>query len=178
MDKDTEIKEEETTNTPLNEESALLKAYKELKANSVSKEVYDRDISALKEKNDIYIKAITEGGSVDVPTEDSISINDAINQVSKFRGTNLEYWDKMTTAIDKTLQALPDAEITKITGSDGLDEIIKVNETMKQMVKDANGDSDYFRTLYKNRVNDSAPRISADIEKAGGLVNYFNQNQK
>lgn len=160
------------------EENALLQEYKKLQANSVPKEQYEKDIAELREKNAIYLKAITEGNKVDLPTDNSISVNDAIADISKFRGTNLEYWQKMTTTIDKVLSSMPESEITKITGADGLEEIVKVNEGMKQLVKDSNGDSDYFRTLYKNRVTDSAPRISTEIEKAGGLVNYFNQKQK
>lgn len=160
------------------EENALLHEYKRLQANSVPKEKYEKDIAELREKNAIYLKAITEGKQVDLPTDNSISVNDAIADISKFRGTNLEYWQKMTTTIDKVLSSMSESEITKITGADGLEEIVKVNEGMKQLVKDSNGDSDYFRTLYKNRVMDSAPRISTEIEKAGGLVNYFNQKQK
>ena len=84
----------------------------------------------------------------------------------------------MTTTIDKVLQTLPDEEITKITGAEGLEEIVKVNENMKKMVEDSKGDSDYFRTLYKARVTDSAPKISAEIEKSGSLLNYFNNKNK
>ena len=84
----------------------------------------------------------------------------------------------MTTTIDKVLQTLPDEEITKITGAEGLEEIVKVNENMKKMVEDSKGDCDYFRTLYKARVTDSAPKISAEIEKSGSLLNYFNNKNK
>lgn len=159
------------------EERALLQEYKKLQANSVPKEQYEKDLAELREKNAIYLKAITEGNQVDLPADKSVSVNDAIADISKFRGTNLEYWKKMTATIDKVL-TMPESEITKVTGADGLEEIVKVNEGMKQLVKDSNGDSDYFRTLYKNRVTDSAPRISTEIEKAGGLINYFNQKQK
>ena len=49
--------------------------------------------------------------------------------------------------------------------------------TPKEMVEKANGDPDYFRAIYKNEVADSARTISADIERAGGLINYL-QNLK
>ena len=49
---------------------------------------------------------------------------------------------------------------------------------MKKMVEDSKGDSDYFRTLYKARVTDSAPKISAEIEKSGSLLNYFSNKNK
>lgn len=158
----------------LAEEKVLLNEYKKLQENTVSKEQYEKDIEELKEKNKLYLQAITEGKQVE--TEDSTnktSLEDDIKQLSKFKGTNLQYWEKTTSAIDKVLKELPDAEITKITGPDGLEELIKVNEGMKKMVKDANGDCDYFRTLYKQRVQDSSPRISAEIEKAGGVANYI-----
>lgn len=172
-----ELEKEETT-TAITEEAALLKEYKKLQENSVSKEKYDADMKELRDKNELYLKAITEGGKVDTPRDDSGSIEDAIAELSKFKGTNLDYWQKMTSAIDKTLQSIPEREITNSIGSDGLEELIKVNEEMKQMVEDANGDADYFRTLYNHRVKDSAPRISAQIEKAGGVGNYFIEQQK
>lgn len=161
------------------EESVLLSEYKKLQANTVSKDKYEKDIAELKEKNKLYLNAITEGQKVDIPSENKdVNVVDAINDISKFRGTNLEYWQKMTTTIDKVLQTLPDEEITRITGTDGLEEIVKVNENMKKMVEDSKGDSDYFRTLYKARVTDSAPKISAEIEKSGSLLNYFNNKNK
>lgn len=168
---------EEIQNEENKEESAILKAYKELEANSVPREKYEKDVAALKEKNDIYLKAITEGDKVDTPSDDGKSLNEAISDISNFKGTNLDYWQKMTATVDKMLGELPEQEIVKVTGSEGLDELIKVNEGMKKMVKDANGDPDYFRTLYKNRVKDDAPRISAEIEKAGGLFSYFEQKK-
>ena len=173
-----EENENQITPSENDEEKAILKAYRELQKSSVPKEKYEADMAALKEKNEIYLKAITEGAEVDVPTDNSGSIVDAISDISKFKGTNLEYWDKMTKTIDQTLKSLPEEEIIQITGSDGFEELIKVNESMKKMVKDANGDASYFRTLYGQRVADSAPRISAEIEKEGGLVNYLSKIKK
>lgn len=170
--------EDEAKNGNLEEEKTLLDEYNKLKDSTVSKEKYEHDIKELKDKNDLYLKAITEGGKVDTPVDNSGSIQDAIADISKFKGTNLEYWQKMTVATDKAIKSLPQQEIEKLIGSDGFEEVIKVNEGMKQMVEDANGDPDYFRTLYRQRVQDSAPRISTEIEKAGGIVNYFNKNQK
>lgn len=160
------------------EESTLLDEYNKLKDNSIPKDVYEREIKALKDKNALYLKAITEGSKVEPSVEDSGSIQDAIADISKFKGTNLEYWQKMTKATDQALKSLPQSEIEKMIGSDGLDELVKVNEGMKQMVEDSKGDPDYFRTIYRARVQDSAPRISSEIEKVGGVVNYFNKNQK
>ena len=72
------------------EESVLLSEYKKLQANTVPKDKYESDIAELKEKNKLYLKAITEGQSVDVPNENKdINVVDAINDISKFRGTNL-----------------------------------------------------------------------------------------
>ena len=169
---------ENEPSTALKEEQALLKEYQRLKDNTVSKEQYERDIKELKDKNDLYLKAITEGEKVDTPRDDSGSVTDTIAELSKFKGTNLDYWEKTTKAIDQTIKALGTEEITKTIGNEGLEELIKVNEGMKQMVADSQDDPDYFRTLYKARVTDSAPRISSEIEKAGGLVDYFNKNQK
>jgi len=161
------------------EESVLLKEYKKLQENTVSKEKYEADIKALKEKNDLYLKAITEGEKVDVSSEeDSGSVTDTIAKLSNFRGTNLDYWKETTKAIDQTIKALGNEAITKTIGADGLEELIEVKETMKQMVADSQDDPDYFRTLYKARIKDSAPNISAAIEKSGGLVDYFKKQEK
>ena len=156
------------------EESVLLKEYKKLQENTVSKEKYEADIKTWKEKADLYLKAITEGEKVDVPSEeDSGSVIDTIADLSKFKGTNLDYWKKTTKATDQAIKALGNEAITKMIGADGLEELIEVNEGMKQMVADSQDDPDYFRTLYKARIKDSAPNISAAIEKSGGLVDYF-----
>ena len=169
----------EVIGTSNQEESILLKEYKKLQENTVSKEKYEADVNALIEKNKLYLKAITEGEKVETPSEeDSGSVVDTIKQLSKFKGTNLDYWKKTTKAIDQTIKALGNEAIAKTIGSDGLEELVEVNEGMKQMVNDSQDDPDYFRTLYKARVQDSAPRISADIEKAGGLVSYFSKKQK
>lgn len=167
----------EQESTSIKEEAAILKEYQKLKENSVSKEQYERDIKELKDKNELYLKAITEGGEVDAPRDDSGSVIDTISDLSKFKGTNLDYWKKTTKAIDQTIKTLGNEEISKVIGADGLDELIEVNEGMKQMVKDSNDDPDYFRTLYNRYVKDDAPRISSEIEKAGGLVNYFNKKK-
>lgn len=174
---------EENEQTPvanLAGEATLLDEYNKLKANSVPKEQYERDLNAEKERSSLYLKAITEGAKVDAPSdeEDSKTLGEAIEEMSRFKGTNLEYWTKMTPLIDRTIKSLPEKEIVKITGSDGLDEILRVNEGMKELVKKANGDPDYFRVLYKNSVTESSPKIASEIERAGGLVNYLENLQK
>ena len=100
-------------------------------------------------------------------------MDERIERLSRFRGTNLDYWNETTKAIDQLFQKMSEEEINSVTGQDGLDELLEVRNVMRQMVDDANGDPDYFIKLYKQRVKDSAPKISADIEKAGGLVNYL-----
>lgn len=164
---------EENQNTPIEEEKNLLDEFKKLKENSVSIEKYKADIEELKEKNQLYLKAITEGGKVPQQEEPDIPLDERIERLSRFRGTNLDYWNETTKAIDQLFQKMSEEEINSVTGQDGLDELLEVRNVMRQMVDDANGDPDYFIKLYKQRVKDSAPKISADIEKAGGLVNYL-----
>lgn len=168
------MENEEKKEDIIEEEKNLLEEYKKLKENSVPVEKYKQDIEELKEKNQLYLKAITEGGKVPASDDEpDIPLNDRIEQLSRFKGTNLEYWNETTKAIDQILKSMREEEINAITGQDGLDELLKVRDVMLQMVEDANGDPDYFIKLYKQRVKDSAPKISADIEKAGGLVNYL-----
>lgn len=166
--------ENEEITQELTEEKTILSEYQKLKENSVPKEKYDADMKELKEKNELYLKAITEGATVDTSSEeDNQSVQDAIVELSKFKGTNLEYWDKTTKAIDKTLKALPKDVIEKTVGADGLEELIKVKEGMRAMVDDAQGDPDYFRALFKNRVQESSPKMASEINKAGGVVEYI-----
>lgn len=175
-----ENQEEEVIKNNLDEESALLKAYKDLEKSSVPKDVYDKKVKELEDKNKLYLRAITEGEKVEAENaNDKVSLEDRIKGLSKFKGTNLEFWTEMTSAIDSMLTSMPESEIVKITGSEGLEEMIKVNEGMKAMVKDSNGNPDMFRTLFKDRVMESSPRIGSEIEKNGGLTNYLlNKQQK
>lgn len=173
------LENEVVEDTILKEESELLKAFKNLEKNSVPKEVYDKKVKELEDKNKLYLNAIFEGEKIEEEsTKKDISLEDRIKNLSKFKGTNLDYWKDMTSAIDSMLKSVPESEIVKITGSEGLEEMVKVNEGMKQMVKDSNGNPDMFRTLYKDRVIDSAPRISSEIEKAGSLTNYLTNKQQ
>ena len=133
-----ETTQNETKNTTIEEESALLQSYKKLQETTVSKEKYEKDIKELQDKADLYLKAITEGSSVNnEPSEKEYNIPEHISKLQKFKGTNYEFWKQMTELTDHILVATPQEEIVKIAGSDGLDEIIKVNEGMKQMVKDS-----------------------------------------
>lgn len=165
---------EKSTASDLKSEATILEEYQKLKATSVSKEKYETDLKQANDRAELYLKAITEGSKVDIPTDNnSASLKEMVADLSKFKGTNLEYWQKMTPAIDKMLKEVPQAEIKKTIGEDGLEGIIRVNQGMKKLVEKADGDSDYFRALYKNEVADSARTISADIERAGGLINYL-----
>jgi len=176
---DQELQNEKPANTGLEEENAMLKAYQALEENSVSKEKYNKDLAKERARADMYFKAITEGAKIDTPSsDDGKTLKESIAELNKFKGTNLEYWQKMTTAVDKLLKETPQKEIVRITGEDGLQELVKVNEGMKQMVKDADGDPDYFRSLYNKRIIDSAPKITTAIDNAGGVVNYLRQNSK
>lgn len=161
----------------LEEEKNILDEYQKLKENSVPIEKYKQDVEALKEKNQLYLKAITEGARVSTDNDEDISLNERIKKLSKFKGNNLEYWAETTKAIDQLFKEMKEEDISAITGQDGLDELLEVRDGMRRMVEDADGDPDYFIKLYKQRVKDSAPRISAEIEKAGGLVNYL-QNKR
>lgn len=162
--------------TTLKEESALLKAYKDLEKSTVSREQHDKIVNELKEKNKMYLDAIVNGEKLEVEdAKNKVSMEDRVKSLSKFKGTNLDYWKEMTSAIDSMLTSMPESEIVKITGTEGLEEMIKVNEGMKQMVKDSNGNPDMFRTLYKERVVESAPRIASEIERSGSLTNYLSK---
>lgn len=162
----------------LEEESALLKELKKLQENSVPKDQYEKDLKAEKEKADMYLQAIVQGNTVDAPETDSKSLEEMIKESNDFKGTNLEFWTKQTKLIDKVLKEVPDNEISTIAGDDGIENIVKVNSVMKDLVKKADGDPDYFISLYNNRVRESSPTIASDINKAGSLINYLSQPNK
>lgn len=170
--------ENEEVAANLEEEKNILDEYQKLKENSVPIEKYKQDVEALKEKNQLYLKAITEGARVSTDNDEDISLNERIKKLSKFKGNNLEYWAETTKAIDQLFKQMKEEDISAITGQDGLDELLEVRDGMRRMVEDADGDPDYFIKLYKQRVKDSAPRISAEIEKAGGLVNYLQSKRR
>lgn len=159
------------------EESVLLKEYQKLQENSVSKEKYEADMNELKQKNELYLKAITEGSKIDAPDNNSGSLEESIADLTNFKGTNLAYWQKTNSAIDQVLKEVPRETIVAAIKEDGLQELIKVNEGMRKMVEESEGDADYFRSLYKRKIEDKAPLISNEINKAGGLVNYL-ENRK
>lgn len=168
--------EKEKENENLEEESALLKAYKNLEENSVSKEKYEKDMAELREKNNLYLKAITEGSKVD-STSESIDLQKEIQDLSEFKGTNLQYWTKTCKAIDETLKKMDRETIEKMIGYEGLEELIKVNEGMKSMVEQADGDPAMFRAIYNRKVKESSPKLAAEIEKSGGLVGYLEKRK-
>lgn len=165
----------------LQEEAGILEAYKQLQASTVSKEQYEKEMALLKEKNAMYLKAITEGSKVNTSeTIDSVKLEDSVADMSKFKGTNLEYWQKMTPIIDKTLETVPDDVLESMISQEGIDELIKVNTVMKQLVEKADGSAGYFRTLYDGRVAESSNKISSEIDRSGNLVKYLmdTQNKK
>lgn len=150
----------------------LLEKYQELKESSISKEQYEKDIKELKEKNNLYLNAIISGKKNDIP-EDNIPLDKQIEDLTNFRGTNLEYWEKTTTAIDKMLKSYPKKEIAKTIKRSGLDELIKVNEGMKYIISKSDGNSDQFINNYNNLVEESSEIIASEINEAGSLVNYL-----
>lgn len=161
----------------LKEESALLQAYKNLQETSVSKDVYEKKVAELEEKNKIYLDAITQGNKIDVETGD-FNLTSEIEKMSGFKGTNLEYWKKMNPIIDHIIKEVPESEIVNIAGAEGLDEMIKTNEYMKAMVDQSNDNPDMFNTLFRQKVLDSNTRMSSQIEKQGGLYAYFESQNK
>lgn len=174
-----EIKEKEEIkeNNEMKEEKVLLEEFKKYKENSVSKEKYEKDLKAQKERADLYLDAIVNGKEVDTSSNDNVSLEEKVREISKFKGTNLDFWTKMTSAVDTLLNEMPQQEILKITGEDGLEELIKVNEGMKQMVKDSNKNPDAFLTYYNTRVAEGSQRMGNAIESAGGIYNYLSKNQ-
>lgn len=145
-----------------------IETIKNLKANSVSKEEYDK----LMDQNKQLLDTLVKGGTVE-STEATVVMSDQdlkklIEETSRKEMTNLDYVRSMLT-IRKEMMAkgLEDPMAPKVVNHTNDDKDYekakRVAEFLQECVDEANGDNDYFKALFQAGIVD--PKITAFKKK-------------
>ena len=174
----TKKSEEEQAKEKTEEDNvALAKALKEAKANSVSKEEYEK----LQEENRRLIAEVIngEGGAGNGQTEDPKEVDiDALNNLlfgpKCSELTNLEFCDnllKLRQAVikrDGVDPFLPHGANIKPTEFDA-ERAQAVADVMTECVKEAGGDSGVFTALLQKRINNDSQALTAHLKRIGAI---------
>lgn len=148
------VDENVTTNQGQDETNDLdlVEEIKKIKANTVSKEEYEK----LKGQNKELIKQIISGGGQDMKAEDNPSIEELRKNIfeNSDSKTNLEIADNIVKLYDARLKEgvnifLPRGNKTQYTRADyeAADHYV---ETIRSMVAESEGDPIVFDSLFKN----------------------------
>lgn len=143
-------------------------------------QVKNEEIDALAKKSTEYLAAITEGKNyeVNVMAEEKPFDKVAfVEDMHKFKGSNLEYWTKLTDNWENIKAADPKA-YEMIFGN----QVNTAEDVMSQMglmVKESKGNNELFRTLFNDNkiVKDSYSAGSSQIESAGGLIPFLTRSK-
>lgn len=146
-----------------------IEAIKEIKANSVSKQAYDK----LREENKQLLDSLINGKEIELPKQkEPVDIN-------KIRATlfdenrplsNLEYVSNALKLRDELLEKgerdpfLPYGQNISPTDED-ITKAERVATVMKECVEYADGDSELFTNELMRRTNDAMPAKSAEIAR-------------
>lgn len=147
-----EVKEDEK-NSEIETVIKLKKENDELKENF---EKLQKDYS--KDKKNYFDKVINNGTLTDnQPKFTSQDIQNMVNDISKGDLSNLEFWQTALKLSDAWKENYGKNLFNKSGKRE--DEIIanRVEETMRKMVQESNGNPDSFRILYNSWVEDSNP---------------------
>lgn len=150
--------ETNTTTTTVEEmnNEQYIAAIEELKANTVSRDSYNK----LRNENKQLLDALVSGEQIPAPKQEKPSINDMRKKL--FGGgelSNLEYVKTAVELRDALIEAgerdpfLPYGEKTPIT-AEAMDNAEKVATALKEMIDFAEGDSGIFTAEYQRRVKD------------------------
>ena len=146
-----------------------IEAIKEIKANSVSKQAYDK----LKEENKQLLDSLINGKEIELPKQKEPVDIDKIR--SKLFDedrplSNLEYVSNALKLRDELLEMgerdpfLPYGQNISPTDEDII-KADKVATVMKECVEYADGDSELFTNELMRRTNDAMPAKSAEIAR-------------
>ena len=146
-----------------------IEAIKEMKANSVSKQAYDK----LKEENKQLLDSLINGKEIELPKQKEPVDIDKIR--SKLFDedrplSNLEYVSNALKLRDELLEMgerdpfLPYGQNISPTDEDII-KADKVATVMKECVEYADGDSELFTNELMRRTNDAMPAKSAEIAR-------------
>ena len=170
--------EEEQAKEKTEEDNVTLaKALKEAKANSVSKEEYEK----LQEENRRLIAEVIngEGGAGNGQPEDPKDADiDALKE--KLFGpkcselSNLEFCDTMLKLRDAVIKRdgidpfLPHGVNIKPTDFDA-ERAQAVADVMSECIKEADGDSGVFTALLQSKINNDSQALTAHLKKIGAI---------
>lgn len=152
----------------INSDANYIETIKNLKANSVSKEEYDKLLG----QNKQLLDTLVNGGTVE-STEATVVMSDEdlkklIDTTSKKEMSNLDYIKSMLT-IRKEMMAkgLEDPMAPKVVNhtndSSDYEKAQRVADFLQDCVDEANGDNEYFKALFQSGIVD--PKISAFKKK-------------
>lgn len=150
-----------------NESQKYIEAMAQLKANSVSKEKYEK----LEQENQQLINALKEGSQIEmVSDEEKPSLKDLAEVVSseQFEVTNMEGWKKALEYRKAAIEAgmrdpfLPTSRDYAYNEADNARAQL-IADTLENIISQANGNPDIFNALAKQFVKDD--RTLQNIKK-------------
>jgi len=142
----------EKAKSPVQDDQAV-KALQELKATTVARDKYDKDISQLQQREKQLLDLIKNGGTAD---EDEKSIEDLRNDLAKGKLSNLEYCQ---TALSLRSKVLSESgkdifEAEGHTVDRNLVDGERVADFMQSCIDRAEGDSKVFTALLQSNLVD------------------------
>ena len=146
-----------------------IEAIKEIKANSVSKQAYDK----LKEENKQLLDSLINGKEIELPKQkEPVDVNKIRSKLFDEAKSlsNLEYVSTALKLRDALIEkGEPDPFLPYGQNISPTDEDIikadKVATVMKECVEYADGDSELFTNELMRRTNDAMPAKSAEIAR-------------
>ena len=133
----------------------LLEEIKNLKANSVSKEEYQKQV----EKNKALMRQIIEGGGTNSEPEETVNIEDLRNEIfiNSQKLTNLDFWKKVLTLREERLKEgidpfLPKGKKTVYTRQD-VEAANHVAEVIEHCIEESEDNPAIFTALLNNAIN-------------------------
>lgn len=133
----------------------LLEEIKNLKANTVSKEEYQKQV----EKNKALMRQIIEGGGTNSEPEETVNIEDLRNEIfnNSQKLSNLDFWKKVLTLREERLKEgidpfLPKGKKTVYTRQD-VEAANHVAEVIEHCIEESEDNPAIFTALLNNAIN-------------------------
>ena len=154
----------------------LARALEETRANSVSKEKYQK----LEEENRRLVSEIINGGGAGSGQQNPPEKADIPALREKLYGpksaelSNLEFWQNTLELRDAVIAQegydpfLPYGEKIKPTAQD-VEKAANVAKVVKECIEEANGDSEIFTALLQSKTNNDSPSFLAHLKSIGAI---------
>ena len=165
-------------NKPAETNLELAKALKEARENSVSKEEYQKLLDENRQLVNEVINGSNDGGGQKEETKKTPADIKALRE--KLYGpkcselSNLDYCDTMLKLRDAVIEVegldpfLPHGANIKPTELD-IEKAEAVAETMRECIKEADGDSGVFTALLQAKTNNDSQALTAHLKKIGAI---------